>query len=240
MSEKTFRVPRRVQEQAELGMQQLASFDGLSGDAFRIATLLSSGKPVGSVVPASIVRFFAATRYPVYTTPEALLYGGEVGQEWASRCQGKRRAAKSLVAAAKTEPEDSESLDLDDDAVDMLIAFAQSLRDVTQTPTEEFLVEEPGEEVAAEITDDSQEERSDDEEFTAVSDFSLADTVDQLFAAQERLAGAQLQRTRRALSARMARTNIFTSAAPETAGPPAAPSPTPTSGVEGDDVDPKV
>jgi hypothetical protein len=238
MSEKTFRVPKRVREQAAYGLQALDSFDGVPQEAVTVANMLISGQPVGPVVPRVMHRFFFDNRQVPLKSPVAQMYGGKAGREWASRCDATVHLSGALVAAANqgaAEELDREPWDLSDDEVDAILEWARSQRAEAEEgepqPGDEGVVEgaDAVEEAVGEAGSGMPEaEAAADEEHerelfqSAVMEAVQADAAEfaaAAAAAKERIEQAALTRARRELAARMARGSQF--AAPE--APAAAP-----------------
>lgn len=123
MNTKTFRVPKRVREQAGYGLAEMDRLESVPAEAVQVASFLVAERPVGPAILRAMSRYFIDNPRKPLTTPLAKMYGGKAGKEWAARTISAT-APKPLVAAGEL---DHPGWDPTDEEIDAMIEFSKAM-----------------------------------------------------------------------------------------------------------------
>jgi hypothetical protein len=123
LTTKTFRVPKRVRDQASYGLTEVESLESAPPEAFQVANFLLSGESLGPAVLRSINDYFLNNESEPLDTPVPKMYGGKAGREWASRCLA---VLPTEAVTAATEPMDRVAWDLSDEEVEAILEWSRN------------------------------------------------------------------------------------------------------------------
>jgi hypothetical protein len=206
---KTFRVPRKVREQARYGLLAVQTFSSVQPEALQVANMLASGESVGPAVPEAIRRYYRLNPWDQGRNAESQLYGGKYGKNWAERCASLLDEPRPIVAAADVTGDGRPPWDLTDEEVETMMEWSRAMRgaadeyadsksEAVEVVEQASDVEDAGE-VALEGEAESEEPEEDEEAEVAAPDELSAAAAD----ARRRMEAVVLDRRRRELVARM-------------------------------------